>query len=140
EKPIPMQFKQTLARLLFILCPAIAFSQTTYLQLGSKDYIILERIEILAQKDSVLNFSKTKPYSRKQIIPAVEKYVSIGDGSLIHTEVKGITLSNVDLHNISSLYAANPEWAQQQIKSKKPIAKSFYTSPANLYEVHVKDF
>ncbi len=25
-------------------------------------------------------------------------------------------------------------------KSKKPLAKNFYTTPANLYEVHVKDF
>ena len=134
-----MQFKQTLARLLFILCPVFAVSQTTYLPQGDKANIILERLEILGQKDSVLNFSKTRPFSRKQIIPAVEKYVSIGDG-FVHDEVKGINLSVVDISNIQSLYAANPEWSQRQFKSKRPIAKRFYTSPANLYEVHVKDF
>jgi hypothetical protein len=53
-----MQFKQTLARLLFILFPVFAVSQTTYLPQGDKANIILERLEILGQKDSILNFSK----------------------------------------------------------------------------------
>jgi len=131
-----MQFKQTL--LILILCPVLAFSQTTYLPQGDKANILLERMEILAQKDSVLNFSKTKPFSRKQVIPAVEKYVSIGEG-FVHDETKGIDLSIIDVYNAASLYASNSEWSQKQIKSKKPLGK-FYRTPANLYEVHVKDF
>jgi hypothetical protein len=50
----------------------------------------------------------------------------------------------VDAYNLRSLYLNNLEYLspaeQAQYKSKKPIAKNFYTTPANLYEVHVKDF
>ncbi len=60
-----MQFKQTL--LILILCPVFAFSQTTYLPQGDKGYVLLERMEILMQNDSILSFSKIKPYSRKNI-------------------------------------------------------------------------
>src|SRR4029077_11487357 len=34
----------------------------------------------------------------------------------------------------------NSEWTTQKFPSKKPIWKSFYKTPPNLYEVHVKDF
>ena len=38
----------------------------------------------------------------------------------------------------------NMEWVAEgdrmKYLSKKPIAKNFYKTPANLYEVHVKDF
>ena len=61
-----MQFKQTLVRLL--LLPCFSFAQTTYLPQGDKANILIERLEIKAGKDSVLNFSKTKPFSRKQVI------------------------------------------------------------------------
>ena len=68
-----MQFKQTL--LILILCPVFAFSQTTYLPQGDKANILLERLEILAQNDSVLNFSKTKPFSRqKYVVNGVKSY------------------------------------------------------------------
>jgi hypothetical protein len=45
-------------------------------------------------------------------------------------------LQGVYRNNIDYL----PESLQQSFKSKKLIAKNFFTSPANLYEVHVKDF
>jgi len=75
-----MQFKQTLVRLpfalsfpkffpyLFIIAfalPSIASSQTTFVPQGDKQNIFLERLEIKLGKDSVLNFSKTKPLLRK---------------------------------------------------------------------------
>ncbi|HET9744576.1 MAG TPA: hypothetical protein VFP97_02620, partial [Chitinophagaceae bacterium] len=147
EKPIPMQFKQSCPRplkgclCLLLLVPGFTISisaQTTYLNPGDKAYVLIERMEILGQNDSVLNFSKTRPFSRKEIIPAVERYVSIGD-SFVSTRVQGINLSRVDMHNVASLYAANPEWSQRQFTSKKAIGR-FYRNPANLYEVHVKDF
>src|SRR6266508_3063737 len=57
---------------LFFLFPVIAFSQTTYLPLGSEDNILIERIEIKMGNDSIFIFSKTKPYSRKVITPAIK--------------------------------------------------------------------
>src|SRR5678815_2857857 len=66
-----MQFKQTLARLIFILFPVFAMSQSTYVPFGSKEYVVIDRLEILGQKDSILNFSKTKPFNRFQVVRGV---------------------------------------------------------------------
>ena len=131
-----MQFKQTLVRLLLIFCPILTAAQTTYLPQGDKQNILLERMEIKAGKDSVFNFSKTKPFSRDQFMP-----------KLMETWYKDdSTLSKVDRFNLRSVMLNNQEYvigAGHDItpfRSKKPILKAFYKTPANLYEVHVKDF
>jgi hypothetical protein len=130
-----MQFKKTLVRLIVFIAflfPFTVFSQTTYLLQGDKQNILLERLEIKAQRDSVLNFSKTKPFSRKNI---TQKAWGIYEA--------GVTdLSKVDQYNLTSLLRNNIEWVDDKARfaSKKPIWKSFYKTPAHLYEVHVKDF
>ncbi|HET6769856.1 MAG TPA: hypothetical protein VFH08_20750 [Chitinophagaceae bacterium] len=127
-----MQFKQTL--LILILCPFFAFSQTTYLPQGDKQYILMERLEILGQKDSVLNFSKTRPFNRKLFFQSNFNPVDTS-----------WPLSKVDRHNLKSLWMNNFERFSYMtndktgLDSKKPIGR-FYRTPANLYEVHVKDF
>ncbi|MBK5270581.1 MAG: hypothetical protein JJE22_06165 [Bacteroidia bacterium] len=119
--------------MIFFLSPKITFSQITYLPQGDKANILLERLEIKAGKDSVLNFSKTKPFSRKHFFQAS---VNTSDPSL----------SKVDKYNLKSYWMNNLEYfhwenetAMQMFKSKKPILKNFYKTPANLYEVHQKD-
>lgn len=143
-----MQFKQTPVRLysrslkgsfifllvlVFFLSPLISFSQITYLPQGDKANILLERLEIKAGKDSVLNFSKTRPFSRKHFFQA-----SVNPDDPL--------LSKVDKYNLRSYWMNNLEYfnwenetAVQMFKSKKPILKNFYKTPANLYEVHQKD-
>jgi hypothetical protein len=116
-----MQFKQTLVRLSLLLFPCFSFAQTTYLPQGDKANIILERLEIKAGKDSILNFSKTKPYGRKQVINGLNNYVQ---------QVGINSLSKTDAYNLHNAYLNNIEYlsADQQAlyKSKKPIAKIFY--------------
>jgi hypothetical protein len=130
-----MQFKKTLVRLLVILFPLASASQTTYLPQGDKANILIDRLEIKSGTDSLFNFSKTKPFSRQKVVNAVNNYVNRAGNS---------SLSKVDAHNLRSLYLNNLEYLSVEqrtaYKSKKPILKNFYTSPANLYEVHVKDF
>lgn len=130
-----MQYKKTLVRLLLIFCPVTLGAQTTYLPQGDKANILMERWEIKAGTDSVFNFSKTKPFSRQHVINAAADYVSkVGEGQL----------SRVDAHNLRSLYLNNleylPEERRAAFASRKPILKRFYTTPANLYEVHTPDF
>lgn len=129
-----MQFKQTLARLILIVCPVFAFSQSTYLQQGAKENILSERLEILGQKDSILNFSKIRPLNRQLMMRGVMSFKQ---------NYPGIVLSRTDEYNLQCIYFDNieylPETQRKAIKSKKPIGK-FYTTPANLYEVHIKDF
>lgn len=126
-----MQYKQTLLRLAILFAPFAAKSQTTYLPQGAKENILIERLEIRAGTDSVLNFTKTKPYSRKQIIPRIGRIDSI------------VTLSKVDDYNLYSAMVSNIEWAtgeRTEYISKKPWGKHFYQTPANLYEVNTTDF
>ncbi|MEO5945305.1 MAG: hypothetical protein ABIP79_00700 [Chitinophagaceae bacterium] len=129
-----MQFKQTLSRLILILLPFSAFSQSTFLPQGDKANILMERLEIKSRADSFFNFSKTKPFSRKHVVNAVNHYV----------EQPGVKLSKVDKYNIERLYMNNLEYVpvaeHSKYLSKKKFIKKFYSTPANLFEVHVKDF
>jgi len=125
-----MQFKQTLLRLLFLMIPFIGSSQTTYIPFGAKENSLIERLEIKFGTDSVLNFSKTKPYSRNQMISRIGRM----DSSLF---------TKVDEYNLRLAMMSNFEWAVGQrsdFLSKKPIWKSFYETPANLYEVNKENF
>ncbi len=137
-----MQFKQSLLRLVLILLPISGFSQSTFLPQGDKSTILLDRIEIRAYKDSLFNFSKTRPFNRKHIIAALLE--ADGSSRLVHNNRVSRTLSAVDKYNLQRLLANNPEYLPVSVRtglqSKKPFLKNFYTSPANFYEVHVKDF
>ena len=129
-----MQFKKSLLRLLIILFPLAATAQSTYLPLGDKANILMERLEIKSRSDSFFNFSKTKPFSRRHVVAAISHY----------TMQQGISLSKVDAYNVQRTFLNNleylPEADRMKYLSKKPIGKNFYKTPANLYEVHIKDF
>jgi hypothetical protein len=117
---------------LLFFVPFIAFSQTTYIPLGSEEYILLDRLDIKLGKDSVLVFSKTRPFSREQIIPEL-------DPATKNVE----NISKVDAYNLRRLMINNIEWTKDGIsgyKSKHPWGKAFYQSPGTMYEAHVKDF
>lgn len=139
-----MQYKQTYPKpvkglirifLLIVAFPqAFVYSQTTFLPQGDKGNILLERMEIKAGKDSILNFSKTKPLLRKYNMRGVANYMDEYEN----------TLSKADEYNLRSYYMNNIEWIpeeeREEYQSKKPIFKTFYTTPANLLDVHIKDF
>ena len=129
-----MQFIKTLLRLFLIIFPLAGLTQTTYLPQGDKGYILLERLEILKKTDSVMNFSKNRPFSRAKWIAPVKSLASLSSDPL--------KLSRVDRYNIQRYLMNNVEWIDSGmiVPSKKPIARRFYQTPANLYEVHIKDF
>ncbi len=126
-----MQFKQRKFWLAFLLFPLGGWAQTTYLPKDAKENILIERLEIKAQRDSVLNFSKTRPYSRAQMIPAIAGWDS---GSM----------SRVDRYNHYTAMAGNMEWIPEEdlasYQSRKPILKHFYTTPASFYQVQQPNF
>jgi hypothetical protein len=66
-----MQIIKSFRVVLLFLLPLNVFSQTNYLQPGSKDYILLDRLEIKSANPN-LNYSTIKPYSRKLIVKEVE--------------------------------------------------------------------
>ena len=128
-------FKPFKALLKTLLCstfvfPLTSLSQTTYLPQGARENVLLERLQIKAGTDSVLNFSKNKPFSRAQFIPALQRVAST------------MPLSKVDAYNLYLAQASNIEYATNpdSIVSKKRFLNTFYKTPANFYEVNVKDF
>jgi hypothetical protein len=135
-----MQFKQTLVRLFFLLTPFTVFSQaTTYLPQDVRENVLMERLEIKAQTDSVFNFSKTKPFRSRYEISNLKKYWE-RDASKLQNPAS--VLTEVDYSNLTRAFQNNSEYFSDSIffKSKKPFLKTFYKSPANFYEVHTKDF
>ena len=105
---------------------------------------MLERLEIKSGKDSILNFSKIRPFNRKYIINAVRELSSRNKFPLFKSSP--VSLSKVDWYNLESLVRNNIEYFpdsvlnEMAVRSKKPVLKNFYRTPANLYEVHIKDF
>ncbi|MCW3074463.1 MAG: hypothetical protein JWP69_1532 [Flaviaesturariibacter sp.] len=125
-----MQYKQTLLKTILLLAPFCALSQTTYLPQGAKEYVLLERMEIKLGTDSILNFSKTKPYSRQMMIPRLSRLDSA-------------QLTKVDQYNLHTAMLSNLEYAsgsRNRYMSKRPILKSFYETPGNLYEKNLENF
>ncbi|MCX8019839.1 MAG: capsule assembly Wzi family protein [Chitinophagaceae bacterium] len=109
-------------------------SQSTFLAPGEKSFYVFERLEILARTDSLFNYSKVRPFDRKALMDAVNRYASRS----------GLSLSKTDMHNLRSLNLNHTEWLNETERnrylSRKPVARRFYRTPAHLYEVHVKDF
>jgi hypothetical protein len=150
----PNPLKGLLNTLLFFvfLLPLATFSQTTFFPQGARENVLLERLEIKAGTDSILNFSKTKPFSRKQFVPQIKNYYVAGELQSTAGEVfqvndslatqfrTGASLSKVDLYNARLALMSNIEWTPYRFPSKKPFLKNFYKTPANFYEVNEKDF
>jgi hypothetical protein len=129
-----MQFIKTTLRLLFFVVPFSVNGQSTYFQQGSKENILLERLEIKAQKDTVLNFSFIKPFNRKWWIKAIER---------LEEDAEPLKLSKVDKYNIQRSKLNNLEWVsgdKSAFASKKSLWNTFYKTPANLIEVDNPDF
>ncbi|HSU51833.1 MAG TPA: hypothetical protein VLJ41_14610 [Segetibacter sp.] len=129
-----MQIIKTFRILVFFLLPISLFSQSSYVPMGMKYDDLLNRLEIKSG-DSALNFSTVKPYNRRLTTKEVEYIDSLDDAGVIK-------LSKIDKYDIQRFLMSNSEWAKPrpEFVSKKPVFKSFYKNPANLFELNTKDF
>lgn len=143
-----MQIIKTLFKLLVFVCPLTSVAQSTYLYEGAKETRFIERIEIKQQKNTNLNFSSLKPFSRKFIVREAEFLDSArmgysdSTGSDLHREWTDLDLTAVDEYNLKSLLMNNSEWVTttRDFNSRKPLWNTFYKTPANLFEVNMPDF
>ncbi len=95
-------FKVALLVVLSIVCSK-SFSQSGFVMLGSKEYSVLDRLQIKLGKDSLFNFSAIKPYSRKQVVEQLEHVNQLA-------EEGKISLSKVDKYNIELCLKENFEY------------------------------
>ena len=144
-----MQIIKSITKLLFFICPVFATAQTTFLNQGSKDAHLIDRLEIKQQYNTDLNFSTLRPFSRKAIVRQVE---FIDSARLGYTDSAGRDkfkewnaqdLTTIDDYNLHSFLMNNSEWItvpRQNFNSRKPLFGSLYNTKANLLEVNTKDF
>lgn len=140
-----MQIIKSVFIFALLFCPVFIIAQTTYLQDGSKEYRLVDRLEIKYGNNTGINFGGIKPYTRRDIVREAEFIdSSFGASSASSTpNLSGINLTPVDKYNLQSLLMNNSEWVtgdKTSFLSKKPILKSFYVTKPNLLEVNVKDF
>jgi hypothetical protein len=127
---------KSFARILILFVPCYASTQSTYLPQGHKHQQLLERLEILLQKNPDLNVATTKPLSRRIAVRIGEYADSVQTAS-------GNFLSRVDRHNLQSLFMNNPEWVdgdKAEFASKRSLWKTFYETKAHFLEVDENDF
>ena len=121
---------------MILFLPCFASSQSTYLPQGHKHQQLLERLEILLEKNPDLNVATTKPLSRRIA-------VRIGEYADSVQNVSGSLLSQVDQHNLQSLFMNSSEWVtgdKTEFASKKSLWNTFYKTKAHLLEVDENDF
>jgi hypothetical protein len=129
-----LQIIKTFLLFVLFITPVLTKGQSTLFQQGSKEYILLERLEIKMQRDSNLNFSAFKPYNRQWWASSLEKAASIADE---------LNLSEIDRYNLDRAKLNNLEWTskgQMSTRSKYPLWKTFYKDPANFVLVNQSDF
>ena len=140
ENYLNMQFRKTLVRLLIFISPLQLSAQSTLFPQGSKFQHFTDRLEILLQNDSLLNFSTMKPLSRRTVVETAEAADSL---SKKYPFDEFYHLSPVDQYNLHSLLMNNAEWvkgSKESFRSKKPLWNLFYQSKADLFQVDQKDF
>ena len=118
-----MQIIKFVRTLVFLLFPLASFSQSSYIPLGTKDYKLLDRLEIKTG-NSNLNYSTIKPYNRRLVtkeVEAIDSMYNTGDSAAYN-------LTTIDKYNIQSFLMNNSEWSvpRKSYNSKKPILNSFY--------------
>ena len=80
-----------------------AKAQADFIELGSRQYDVLDRLEIKLRKDPVLNYSFVKPYDRRIITARLEYIDSLSKANVIK-------LSTVDKYNLEMLLKDNFDW------------------------------
>ncbi len=123
--------------LVFLLFYMTGLAQSDYLNLGNKQYQLLDRLDIRTKNDTLLVFTDVKPYSRKKMTERV-----LWIDSLDKKGELPFVLTKVDRYNIRCMLSDNWEWASgyQGMTTRKPLLGVFYQQPGALYAVNVPDF
>ena len=122
---------------LFILMSLASSAQTTYMVMGGKEEIILNRLEIKTRTAN-LSFSTVKPYNRRDVVKDVEQYDSLYNAG----DKRAAKLTEIDKYNMQRLLMNNSEWSKprEAYKSERPFLNSFYQTRGNMVELRNKDF
>lgn len=114
-------------------------AQTTFLQPGSEEYHLLDRLETRTRKISSEFNSAQLPISRKAMVD----YLS---GLKLDANVGRFSGDKVDVFGLERAISISGEWYENAsgesgfYPSKRPILNFFYKTPADLYQVETDNF
>lgn len=113
----------------FCFVSMYSIAQSGYIMVGSREYNIIDRLQLKLKNDSILNFSDIKPFTRQSVVERVE-YIN-----QLAAEGK-VQLSKVDKYNIDLLLKENFEYTKgfdekdTTLSLKDVFSKKALTHPA----------
>jgi hypothetical protein len=129
-----MHKKAVLTALALASLTFAATAQTTYLQLGSEDYHVLDRLETKSGRLSPDLFLNIKPTPRNKLVKFL---VEQSEDTGFHN------LSLIDKYNLEHAISVSGEWAPDEdgaIDSKRPWFNTFYTKQPDMLHVKTDNF
>lgn len=122
-------FKKAFLLFLYAICFTFqSVAQTTYLQIGHVDNLLLDRLETRSGKLSDDLFLSNKPTSRKSAVKFLME---------TRQDARYIGLSEIDRYNIAHMTSVSGEWAEESrgaFISRRAIFNTFYkTQPDFIY-------
>jgi hypothetical protein len=111
-----MQIIKSLTKLALFLLPFTASSQATYIPQGSKEYHMIDRLQIKQMKNTNLNFSTVKPFNRKYVVQEIEFLDSARRGYMDSlgadrfSSWTDFNLTSIDEYNIRRILMNSSEW------------------------------
>lgn len=124
---------------LLMATPLAGIAQSDNLALNSKDYILMDRLDVKLKHDSTLCFSTVKPFNRKTITERIFYIDSLDKAGALPVQ-----LSAVDRYDIRCFLMENSDLAPERyldsFQIKHPILNTFYKTAAHMYSVDTKEF
>lgn len=121
-----------------LLVTDFLFAQSDNESLNSKYDLLLNRLDIKLQNDSLLGFTTVKPLSRQAITIRIETLDSLEKTGFFPNR-----FSSVDRYNMRHFLMDNTEWTnnyQDSFQVSKPLLNTFYRIPSHMYAVNTKKF
>jgi len=126
--------KKAFSAAILIFITGAAIGQTTYLQLNTEDYHLLDRLETRSGELTNSFFTSIKPIPRSGAVEFLwEK----------RKNARELNLSEIDRYNIDHAISVSGEWTPNEdgaIDSRTPWFKTFYKKQPDFLHVKTKDF
>lgn len=121
-----------------VISSIVSIAQADPIPLNTKQYLLINRLDIKLRDDSVLGFSTIKPFNRRIITQRLD-YID----SLDKSGSKLLQLSAIDRHNLRSSFLSNVDWTDKHnrlFQTNEPFFEHFYRNQAHFYSIKTGDF
>jgi hypothetical protein len=135
-----MQIIKSALVFVFLFKIIISPAQSTFLPNSSREYHLLDRLDIKNIDSGTFSLFSTKPTFRNTAVKYIE---SLDSSKQEKIKIEYYNLSDVDRYNMDKLLMNNSEWLSTPTKkynSKKAFLSNFFITKNNFYETNQKDF